>query len=197
MTAKEVTEMPKRIVPYGKESEKIGEFNMLYKNMVDAYKRLPYHCGQEAIPLNPREITAERFTNYVEKMMSGLNEEQKLVWKKLLSDALMNIKFISNFFEAFPSAQFDVDDSPSTPTEKRFTCNNKVEAVRSVSEIEVPEDCRKYFKKVQAFAKVLNEMRDYEKSHGLQHRPMDEMPYYSIHADEFTQKFIGGYFNKK
>ena len=197
MIKPEVKELPKTIVPDGLQSAKLDEWSRLYKNMVDGYCRLPRHCGENAIPLNPKEITAERFTKYVEKMMSGLNEEQKLVWKKLLSDALMNIRFIRNFFDVFPLAEFAVDENISTPSEKRLTCNNKVEAIRAVSEIDVPEDCRKYFEKVKAFGKALDEMRDYEKSHGLQSRPMDEMPFYTIHADEFAQRYIGGYFNKK
>lgn len=38
---------------------------------------------------------------------------------------------------------------------------------------------------------------DYEKAHGIQSRPMEEMTYYANHADEFAQKFLGGYFKKK
>ena len=193
----EVTELPRRIVPNGLESENLGKFNCLYKNMVDAYGRLPFHCGEEAIPLNPKLITAERFTDYVKKMMSGLTEDGQLVWIKLRSDALMQIKVIRQFFDSFPDAEFDVNDNISIPKNQRINCINKVEAIRAVSEIDMPEDCRKYFDKIQAMAKALNEMRDYEKSHGLKQRPIDEMPFYAIHADEFAQRYIGGYFNKK
>lgn len=197
MLKTEVSELPKRIISNGLQSAKLGEWSRLYKNMVDAYCRLPRHCGEEAIPLNPKEITAERLTVYVDRMMSGLNEEQKLVWKNLLSDALMNIKFIRIFFDVFPVAEFDVDRNPSTPTDKRFKCRNKVETINAVSEIDVPDDCREYFEKIKALAKSLNEMREYEKSHDMQKRPMEEMTYYANHADEFAQKFLGGYFKKK
>lgn len=197
MQKQEVTEMPKRIVPNGLESENLGKFNSLYKNMVSAYVRLPFHLSEEGLPRNPKEISSERLHAYIENLTKGLNEEQKNVWQKLYSDAVMQIKTIRQFFEAFPDAEFEVTDNISIPREKRITCINKVAAIRAVSEIDVPEDCRKYFKKVQALSKALNEMRDFENSHGLQHRPMEEMPFYSIHADEFTQRFIGGYFNKK
>lgn len=197
MEKKEVRELPKRIVSNILESKNVSKWNVLYKNMVDAYCNLPRHLGEEALPLNPKLITAERITEYVNMMISGLSEDGKLVWKKLLSDALMNIKFIRAFFDSFPTAEFSVNDSPSTPTEKRFTCTNKVEVIRAASEIDIPKDCREYFGKIQSLANALNEMRDYEKSHGLQHRPMDEMPFYAIHADEFAQNYIGGYFNKK
>lgn len=197
MIKPEVKELPKTIVPDGLQSAKLGEWSRLYKNMVDAYCRLPRHCGQEAIPLNPKEITAERLTAYVNRMMSNLNEQQQLAWKNLLSDALMNIKFIRNFFDVFPLAEFDVDENVSTPQDKRFKCVNKVEAINAVSTINVPEDCRDYFERVEALAKALNEMRDYEKSHGIQSRPIEEMSWYSTHADDFAQKYIGGYFQKK
>lgn len=197
MIKPEVKELPKKIVPDGLQSAKLGEWSRLYKNMVDAYCRLPRHCGQDAIPLNPKEITAERMTAYVNRMMSNLNDQQQLVWKNLLSDALMNIKFIRNFFDVFPLAEFDVDENVSTPQDKRFKCVNKVEAINAVSTINVPEDCRDYFEKVEALAKALNEMRDYEKSHCIQSRPIEEMSWYSTHADDFAQKYIGGYFQKK
>jgi hypothetical protein len=109
----------------------------------------------------------------------------------------MQIKIIRQFFEKFPAAEFEVIDNISTPKEQRINCINKGEVIRSVSEIDMPEYCREYFGKIQSLANALNEMRDYEKSHGLQHRPMDEMPFYAIHADEFAQNYIGGYFNKK
>lgn len=197
MLKTEVSELPKRIIPNGLQSAKLGEWSRLYKNMVDAYKRLPFHCGEEAIPLNPKEITESRFKSYVERMMRSLNEDQKLVWKKLLSDAQMNIKFVRNFFDVFPMAEFDVDRNPSTPAEKRFKCRNKVEAINAVSEIDVPDDCREYYAKIESMAEVLNELRDYEKSHGLQSRPIEETIWYSSHADDFVQKYIGGYFKKK
>lgn len=189
--------MPKSIVPNRLLSAKLGEWNTLYKNMVDAYKRLPRHLGEDAIPLNPKEITAERLTTYVNRMTANLNDQQKLVWRNLLSDALMNIKFIRKFFDVFPLSKFDVDRNVSTPAEKRFTCTNKDEAINAVSTTDVPEDCRDYFEKIKAFADALNEMRDYEKAHGIQSRPMEEMSYYANHADELAQKYVGGYFQKK
>lgn len=197
MIKTEVKIMPKTIVPNRLLSAKLGEWNTLYKNMVDAYKRLPRHLGEDAIPLNPKEITAERLTSYVNRMTANLNDQQKQVWRNLLSDALMNIKFIRKFFEVFPLSEFDVDRNVSTPAEKRFTCTNKDEAINAVSTIDVPEDCRDYFKKIKTFADALNEMRDYEKAHGIQSRPMEEMSYYANHADELAQKYIGGYFQKK
>ena len=197
MIKSEVTELPKTIVPIGVEQAKLGEWKSLYNSMVDAYSKLPKHCGTEAIPLNPKEITPERFADYVNKMMSGLNEQQQMVWRKLLSDALMNIKFIRKFFDVFPTAEFDVNENIGTPTDKRFKCRNKVEAINSVSSVPVPDDCRAYFDKVKAFSDALNEMREYEKSHDLQKRPMEEMTFYATHADEFAQKYMGGYFKKK
>ena len=111
MLKTEVSELPKRIISNGLQSAKLDEWSRLYKNMVDAYKRLPFHCGEEAIPINPKEITESRFKSYVERMMRSLNEDQQLVWKKLLSDAQMNIKFVRNFFDVFPMAEFDVDSN--------------------------------------------------------------------------------------
>lgn len=193
----EVTELPRRIVPNGLESENLGKFNTLYKNLLSSYVRLPLHLGEEALPKNPKEITEERLSSYIERMTKGLNEEQKNVWQQLYSDAVMQIKVIRQFFDSFPGAEFEVNDNISIPREQRINCINKVESIRSVSEIDVPEDCREYFDKIQNMTKALNEMRDYEKSHGLQHRPMDEMPFYATHADELAQLFIGGYFQKK
>ena len=197
MEKSEVRELPKRIVPMSLESEKLGEFNTLYKLMVEAYARLPFYLGEEALPLNPKEITGERLRAYIEKMSKRLNEEQKKVWQKLYSDAIMHIKTIRKFFDAFPDAEFEVIDNISTPKEKRITCINKIAVIRAVSEIDMPKDCCNYFAKVQALANALNEMREFEKSHGLKQQPADEMPYYAIHADEFAQKYIGGYFQKK
>lgn len=197
MQKQEVTVMPKRIVPNGLESENLGKFNSLYKNMVSAYVRLPFHLSEEGLPRNPKEISSERLHAYIENLTKGLNEEQKNVWQKLYSDAVMQIKTIRQFFDAFPDAEFEVIDNISTPKEKRIACTNKVAIVRAASEIEVPEDCREYYEKIKALAKSLNEMRDYEQAHGLRQRPMDEMPYYAIHADEFAQNYIGGYFQKK
>ena len=197
MEIKEVRELPKRIVPMSLESVKLGEFNSLYKLMVEAYARLPFYLGEEALPLNPKEITGERLHSYIEKMSKGLNEEPKKVWQKLYSDAIMHIKSIRKFFEVFPDAEFEESDNINKPKDQRITCINKVAAIRAVSEIDIPKDCREYFKKIQSLAKSLSEMRDFEKSHGLQQRPMDEMPFYANHADEFAQRFIGGYFNKK
>ena len=197
MQKQEVTVMPKRIVPNGLESENLGKFNSLFKNMVGAYVRLPFHVSEEGLPKNPKEITEQRLSSYIERMTKGLNEEQKKVWQKLFSDAVMQIKTIRQFFETFPDAEFEVTDNISIPREKRITCINKIAVIRAVSEIDMPKDCCNYFAKVQALAKALNEMREFEKSHGLKQQPADEMPYYAIHADEFAQKYIGGYFQKK
>ena len=51
MEIKEVRELPKRIVPMSLESVKLGEFNSLYKLMVEAYARLPFYLGEEALPV--------------------------------------------------------------------------------------------------------------------------------------------------
>ena len=195
MIKKEVSELPTRIVPNNLENANTGKWNVLYKNLVISYGRLPLHLGDKALPKNPKEITEERLSAYIERITKKLNEEQKNVWQKLYSDAVMQIKAIRQFFETFPSAEFEVSDNISMSREQRITCINKVEAIRAVSEIDVPVDCFEYFGKIQAMAKTLNEMREYEESHGLQHRQIDEMAYYAHLADEFAQLYIGGYFS--
>ena len=138
----EVRDLSKKIVPMSLENEKIGEFNTLYKLMVEAYARLPFHLGKEALPLNPKEITEERLFSYTDKMTKGLSDEQKKVWQKLYSDAIMQIKLIRQFFEKFPDAEFEVDDNINKPKEQRISCINKVEAIRAVSKIDVSAENR-------------------------------------------------------
>ena len=149
--------IPERIVSIGRRSEKTAEFNAMYKMMVDAYAHLPFHLSEEAIPLNPKEIDAARLQGYCERMMSGLNEEQKNVWRNLYSDAVMQIKVIAGFFESFPDAEFEANDNISLPRDKRITCINKQEAIDKAAETDVPEDCKAYFEKVKAMADALNE----------------------------------------
>ena len=160
MIKNKVTELPKTIISIGLVQAKLEDWERLYKNMVDAYSKLPRHCGIEAIPFNPKEITVERFTNYVNKMIAGLNEDQKMVWKRLLSDATMNIKHVEAFFFAFPLAEFEVDGNPNTPTDKRFRCTNKEEVINAVAKVIVSDECRAYFEKVNTFADAMNEMRE-------------------------------------
>lgn len=198
MNKKEVRTLPEKIVSRRLVSINLGEFKRKEQNLVDAYNRLPRHLGTEAVPHNPREITAERLTSYVEKMKATIPEDNKqgrLVWDNLLSDALMNIKYIREFFTAFPSAEFEVDMTQQP--EKRIYCKNAMEAIEAVSTVEIPAECKEYFEKVQAFADALNDMHDWERNHNLQQQHMAEMTYYPCHADEFAQRWFEGYFNKK
>ena len=80
-----------------------------------------------------------------------------------------------------------------------FTTVGKLVDSKTLTEDEEKEywKNREYFEKVKAFTDALNEMREYEKSHDIQKRPMEEMTFYANHADEFAQKFLGGYFKKK
>ncbi len=197
MEKKEVRELPKRIVSDGKQAVKLNEFNILYRNMVSSYAKLPSHLGEEALPKNPKEITEERLSSYIERMTKGLNEEQKKVWQKLYSDAVMQIKAIRQFFETFPSAEFDVNDNISKPREQRITCINKVEAIRAESVMDVPDSAFAYFDKIKAMANALQELRDYEKANGIQQRSVEETFWYGYHAEDFAQKWLGSYFNKK
>ena len=198
MIKKEVKEMPEKIVSRSLVNKNLDEFKRKKQNMVDAYNHLPRHLGTDAIPHDPREITAERLTAYVDKMKSTLPEDNKqgrLVWDNLRSDALVNIKAIREFFTAFPLAEFEVDMTQQP--ENRLKCKNAMEAIEGVSTVEIPAECKEYFEKVQAFVNALNEMRDWEREHNLQQHPMAEMTYYPCHADEFAQRWLDGYFNKK
>lgn len=188
---------PERILSYGNWAKKTTEFNAMYKKMVDSYMMLPFHLGVEALPHNPKEIDAARLKGYCEKMMTGLNEDQKNVWRKLYSDAIVQIKILERFFEAFPDAEFQINDNVTTPRENWLTCVNKTVVIKNAAEVDVPEDCKAYFEKVQSFASALNEMREYEKSHNIQKHSIEEMAYYVDHFDEFAKKYVDGYFDKK
>ncbi len=197
MTKNQVTELPQRIISASKRSAKLSEFNALYRNMVDAYRKLPLHCGEDAIPLNPKLITANRFGNYVAKIKSGLSESQAQVWNQMLSDFLTNIKPINAFFAAFPTAECNVDVEPSTPVEKRFTCTNKNEAIDAESWVDVPESAFSYFERIKAANAAIQRLNDYERANGIRRRTNEETISYSQHADDFAQKWIDGYFNKR
>jgi len=198
MVKKEVKELPDKIVYRSMVSKNLDEFKRKKQNLIDAYNRLPRHLSTDAIPHDPREITAERLTAYIEKMKATIPEDNKqgrLVWDNLLSDALMNIKYIREFFAAFPSAEFEVN--LTLQPENRLKCKNAMEAIEGVSTVEIPAECKEYFEKVQAFADALNDMHDWEREHNLQQHPIAEMAYYPCHADEFAQRWLDGYFNKK
>lgn len=198
MVKKEVRELPEKIVSRSLVSKNLDEFKRKEQNLIDAYNRLPRHLSTDAIPHNPREITAERLTAYIEKMKATIPEDNKqgrLEWDNMLSDALMEIKHIREFFAAFQSAEFEVN--PVAQSENRLKCKNAMEAVEAVSTVEVPAECKEYFGKVKAFANALNDMHDWERNHNLQQYPMAEMTYYPNHADEFAQRWLGGYFQKK
>lgn len=189
--------IPKRIVSNGRRSATLGEFNAAYKLMVESYVRLPLHLGEEALPKNPKLITEERLSDYVKKMQTGLNDEQKKVWQKLYSDALMQIKVIRQFFEKFPDAEFEVNDSMTAQKEKMFRCVNKIETIDKAAEIDVPEDCKEYFDKVRAMYCGIVELREYEKAHNLPGRSLEEMMNYAENGDKFAGLYIDGYFLKK
>lgn len=198
MIKKEVIELPEKIVSRSLANKNLDEFKRKKQNMVDAYNHLPRHLSTEAIPHDPREITAKRLTAYIEKMKATLpedNERGRLEWDNMLSDALMEIKHIREFFAAFPSAEFEVN--LTLQPENRLKCKNAMEAISAVSSVEIPAECKAYWDKVKAVGDALNEMRDWEREHNLQQHPMTEMTYYPNHADEFAQRWLDGYFNKK
>lgn len=198
MIKKEVRELPEKIVSRKLVSQNLDEFKRKEQNLVDAYNRLPRHLGNDAIPPDPREITAERLTAYVDKMKSTLPEDNKqgrLVWDNLRSDALVNIKYIREFFASFPLSEFEVN--LTLQPENRLKIKNAMEAIEAVSTVEIPAECKEYFEKVQAFADALNDMHDWERNHNLQQHPMAEMTYYPNHADEFAQRWFEGYFCKR
>ena len=198
MIKKEVRELPETIVSRSLVSKNLDEFKRKEQNLIDAYNRLPRHLSTDAIPHDPREITAERLTAYIEKMKATLpedNERGRLEWDNMLSDALMSIKIIQEFFAAFPSAEFEVN--PLAQSENRVKCKNTMDAIEAVSTVEVPAECKEYLAKVQAFVNALNDMHDWERNHNLQQHPMAEMTYYPNHVDEFSQRWLGGYFQKK
>lgn len=188
--------IPERITSNGTRSKMADRFNVLHKMMVESYARLPFHLG-EAIPHNPKEIDAARLQAYCDRMMSGLSNEGKNVWRKLYNDALIHIKVIGKFFEAFPDAEFDINDSVSRPHDQWLSCTNKNDVIDKAAEVDVPEDCKAYFDKVQSFANALAEMREYEKTHGIEERSIEEMTYYAAHTAEFAGKYIDGSFWKK
>lgn len=198
MNKQEISTLPEKIVSRRLVSLNLDEFKRKEQNLIDAYNRLPRHLSTDAIPHDPREITAERLTAYVDKMKSTLPEDNKqgrLVWDNLRSDSLMNIKPIREFFAAFPSAEFEVN--PVAQSENRLKCKNAMEAIEAVSTVEIPAECKAYFERVQAFANALNDMHEWEREHSLQQHPMAEMTYYPNHADEFAQRWLDGYFSKR
>ncbi len=189
-------QIPKRIVSDGRRSEKTAEFNAMYQQMVESYMRLPSHLGEEAIPYYPKEITGERLAGYVKKMQTGLNDEQKKVWQKIYSDAMMQITNIRRFFEFFPSAEFEVKENPMS-RHNSFTCTNKSETIDKAAEIDVPDDCKEYFNKVRAMYCAIVELRKYEEAHNLPGRSVEEMMNYGDDADKFAGLYVDGYFMKK
>ena len=198
MIKKEVRELPEKIVSRSLVNKNLDEFKRKKQNLIDAYNRLPRHLSTDAIPHDPREITVERLTAYIEKMKATLpedNERGRLEWDNMLSDALMEIKHIREFFAAFQSAEFEVN--PVAQSENRLKCKNAMEAIAAVSTVEIPAECNEYFEKVKAFANALNDMHEWEREHNLQQHPMAEMTYYPCHADEFAQRWLDGYFCKK
>jgi hypothetical protein len=130
-------------------------------------------------------------------MQTGLNDEQKKVWQKLYSDALMQIKVIRQFFYKFPDAEFEVNDSITAQKEKKFRCINKIETIDKAAEIDVPEDCKAYFDKVRAMYCAIVELREYEKAHNLPGRSLEEMMNYAENGDKFAGLYIDGYFHKE
>lgn len=193
----ETSMLPEKIVSQTMANVKLGEFNTKFKVMVDAYVRLPLHLGEEALPMNPKQITKERLEKYVKKMQEGISEEGKKSWQELFSDAAMQINLIRKFVDSFPMAEFSVSDNISTPRDKRIKCTNKVEAINAASIVEIPTECRDYFEKVKAFEYALSEMRDFERLHGLQSFSMEEMNYLAQNSDKFAQKWLSGGFEKK
>ena len=77
MNKKEVRELPAKIVSRSLVSKNLDEFKRKKQNMVDAYNHLPRHLSTEAIPHDPREITSERLTAYIEKMKATLPEDNE------------------------------------------------------------------------------------------------------------------------
>ena len=196
MVKKEVKELPEKIATMGLVSHNLDEFKRKKQNLVDAYNSIR-NFSIEAVPLDPREITAERLTAYVEKMKATIPEDNKqgrLVWDNMLSDALMEIKHIREFFAAFPSAEFEVN--LTLQPENRLKCKNAMEAIDAVSSVDIPAECKAYWDKVKAVGDALYDMYEWEKNHNLQKRPVEEMAYYAVHADEFAQQWLDGYFNK-
>lgn len=190
------TMIPKRVATKCNLSAKTEEFNNCFRKMVMAYSRLPFHLGDEAIPLNPKDISREKLSDYVDKMKTGLSDDSKKVWDKLRSDAIMQINVICQFFCRFPGAELVVNESISVPKDKRVTCINKEEIIRAAAEVEVSNECFEYYDRVMNLASALDEMRKYERTHELLERNLEEMLYYVRDPDEFCDKFIGGYFNK-
>ena len=186
-----------RIISPGTNAKALASFNENFKQMVAAYTRLPFHLGEEAIPLNPKEIDAARFKVYVEKMTRGLNEDQKIVWKKLYEDATMQIKVICRFFVLFPDAEFAIDPNINKPRENRLTCINKKDVINKAAEVDIPESCKEYFEKILSLRNSLDEMREYEKTHNIQKHSIEEMIYYASHDHEYAGKWVDGYFEKK
>ena len=158
MVKKEVKELPEKIATMGLVSHNLDEFKRKKQNLVDAYNSIR-NFSIEAVPLDPREITAERLTAYVEKMKATIPEDNKqgrLVWDNMLSDALMEIKHIREFFAAFPSAEFEVN--LTLQPENRLKCKIAMEAIDAVSSVDIPAECKAYWDKVKAVGDALYDM---------------------------------------
>lgn len=189
-------QVPERIVSNGRRAAMSSEFVRMYKLMVESYDRLPSHLGEEAIPKNPKLVTGERLKNYVVKMQTGLREEGKNVWQKLYSDAMMQIKVIRQFFDAFPDAEFEMNDN-TLSKDKRFVCVNKAAVIDKAAETVVSEECKAYFNKVRAMYCAIVDMREYEKAHNLPGRSIVEMMNYGDNAEKFAGLYVDGYFQKE
>lgn len=193
--------LPHAFLSSRKKQELIRELNERLKNMTDAYCRLPFHLSEEAIPRNPKQITAERLAGYVEKMKEGLDEDSKEVWQKLYSDALTQIKVIRQFFEAFPDAEFDVYSNISVPVEKRITCKNKMECINADAMVDVPDECREYFDAVRNVEFWMQKVNEVERKNNIRvsdrYRIAEELTGLSENPVEFADTWLNDGFRMR
>lgn len=132
-----VEPLPEMMVSQELYSDNEIKFTLAWEKVVEAYTKLR-HLNQcaDAIPHNPKEITLERLTAYVENMKDGANEQTVKYYDGILWGAQKDIKTIREFFECYPSAEVDVDDTTMF-FERAIKCKNKADVVEALSLVDI------------------------------------------------------------
>lgn len=128
----------KKVVSQKLRQENSCKFNCEWEQMVGAYALLRnLNLADDAIPHDPKEITLERLTVFVNEKKIGVNEQTKKYYDGILFRATKYIKIIRKFFGTYPQIEIEVDET-NCFFDRALSAKNKADVLDGLSMIDVP-----------------------------------------------------------
>ena len=135
----ETKPLPEKMVSHELYSDNYDKLMLAWEKVLEAYARLrQLNMSRDAIPHNPKEITLDRLTVFVNEMKIGVNEQTKKYYDDIIFRAKSDIQIIKDFFGNYPKIEVELDEG-TIFFERALSIKNRHDVLIEKSMINVPK----------------------------------------------------------